>query len=245
MTAGGYEVSPLVYPTAGAPAGPLPARRLRWVIAIFAAAAMVGVTSAAAFYLVMNKVSPVVAPEPAVAQASPATAEPPPVTTQAPAVATQAPPMTAEPPPVPVQPPPDTGSAGAGSSAIPGEPPAQEDSPATQGDTPTESTPARKKARGTLRVQTTPWAWVTIGKQKRQTPGAEFKLAPGYYTVRLEFPTLGITEKKKVSIESRKTFTLNIDQEVEDLDKEVVEDPKEVETPDKGEAEAAEEEGEE
>ena len=223
MSAGGYEVRAFGAPSPGAPVGPQPARRLRWMIAIFAAAAMIGVVSAAAFYLVVNKVSPVTAQPPAVAMQPPAAA------TQPPAETTQPPSETAEPRSVTAQPPPDTVAASGGEPTLPGEPPAKEDPSEAGGDTPTESTTPRKKARGTLRVQTTPWAWVTIGKQKRQTPTAEFKLAPGRYTVRLEFPTLGITEQKKVAIESRKTFTLNIDKEVETIDREVEPIAKDVE----------------
>jgi hypothetical protein len=230
-SAGGYEVSAFGPPMPGAPVGPRPVRRHRWTIAIFATGAMLGMIAAAGgFYLALREVSPVAVPTP------PVTAQAPPVTEPAPPVAEPTAPVAASTPPV-AEPtasvtelgPPDTVTPSLGSPTFPGEPPVQEEPPATPRDTP-EPTP-RKKAPGTLRVQTTPWAWVTIGKQKQQTPGAEFSLAPGRYTVRLEFPTLGITEKKKVAIESRKTFTLNIDREVENIDKEVVEKP------DKGEEE--------
>ncbi|HWU88378.1 MAG TPA: serine/threonine-protein kinase [Kofleriaceae bacterium] len=77
------------------------------------------------------------------------------------------------------------------------------------------SRPASKKEPGFLRVHTTPWAWATVGTEKQDTPAAKFKLTPGRYTVRLNFPTLGITETHQVTIESMKTFTLNINKEEE------------------------------
>jgi serine/threonine protein kinase/outer membrane biosynthesis protein TonB len=79
-------------------------------------------------------------------------------------------------------------------------------------------TPARAashKDPGFLRVHTTPWAWAVVGNEKQETPGAKFKLAPGHYTVRLSFPTLGVTETHHVTIESTRTFTLNINKEDE------------------------------
>jgi hypothetical protein len=76
--------------------------------------------------------------------------------------------------------------------------------------------PASKKEPGFLRVHTTPWAWAMVGNEKQDTPAAKFKLAPGRYTVRLNFPTLGgVTETHQVTIESQKTFTLNINKEEE------------------------------
>jgi serine/threonine protein kinase/outer membrane biosynthesis protein TonB len=79
-------------------------------------------------------------------------------------------------------------------------------------------TPARAASRkdpGFLRVHTTPWAWASVGNEKQETPGAKFKLSPGHYTVRLNFPTLGVTETHHVTIESTRTFTLNINKEDE------------------------------
>jgi outer membrane biosynthesis protein TonB len=74
---------------------------------------------------------------------------------------------------------------------------------------------ARKEEPGILRVHTTPWSWVTVGNEKQATPAAKFKLAPGHYTVRLNFTTLGITETHHVTIEPTKTFTLNINKDEE------------------------------
>ena len=74
---------------------------------------------------------------------------------------------------------------------------------------------APRKEPGFLRVRTTPWAWAIVGNDKQETPGAKFKLAPGHYTVRLNFPSLGVTETHHVTIESTRTFTLNINKEDE------------------------------
>jgi serine/threonine protein kinase len=75
---------------------------------------------------------------------------------------------------------------------------------------------APKKEPGILRVHTTPWSMVSIGNEKQEAPGAKFKLAPGHYTIRLNFPTLGITETRHVTIESTRTFMLNINKEDEE-----------------------------
>ncbi len=197
MPAGKYTVSAAGSPMLGAPVGPQPARSRRSWIPMLAAAAVTGAISAAGFHFLAGEVQPTVA--------APTPAAP------TPTVAAPTPPATA-PTPVTAQTMPDTLTPGIVRPTFPDEPLVPENPPETPGETPDEpTTTTRKKAPGTLRVQTTPWAWVTIGKQKQKTPDAEFTLAPGRYTVRLEFPTLGITETKKVAIESKKTFTLNID----------------------------------
>ena len=115
---------------------------------------------------------------------------------------------------------PDAPDAGE-SPRTPVRPPATERRPET-GGTGQPAVPVMAPARaprkvepGYLRVHTTPWAWAIVGNDKQDTPAARFKLAPGHYTVRLKFPTLGITETHHVTVESQKTFTLNINKEEE------------------------------
>ncbi len=210
MPAGAYRASPVPggYPITHPQipqVAPPPVRGHRWTITILAVAALIGIISAVASQLAPDEgepvaVAPAVGPEVA-----------PPVT----------PPVT---PPTPVTPPvtpPENVPTNTVQPTFPVAP------PVTPPVTPPVATPVRppvtppitrppRREPGILRVRTTPTALVTVGTQKQKTPSAKFTLAPGRYTVRLEFPTLGITETKQVAIESGKTFTLNIDKEDEE-----------------------------
>jgi serine/threonine protein kinase len=59
----------------------------------------------------------------------------------------------------------------------------------------------KPKADGILSVQATPWAWVTVAGQKKETPD-RFSLPPGEYTVKFYNPENGVTKIEKVTIES-------------------------------------------
>ncbi len=59
----------------------------------------------------------------------------------------------------------------------------------------------RKTDPGILAVQAAPWAWVTVGNQKKETPD-KFYLAPGVYTVKFYNPENGVTKYEQVTIEA-------------------------------------------
>jgi len=61
--------------------------------------------------------------------------------------------------------------------------------------------PKRRSDTGILAVQASPWAWVTVGDQKKETPD-KFYLAPGDYTVKFYNPENGVTKYEKVTIEA-------------------------------------------
>jgi serine/threonine protein kinase len=61
----------------------------------------------------------------------------------------------------------------------------------------------RKTDPGILSVQAAPWAWVTVGNQKKETPD-KFYLAPGAYTVKFYNPENGVTKYEQVVIEAGK-----------------------------------------
>ena len=210
-------------------------RSSRGTVAILGIAAMIGIGAAVAFHLkpTATEAAPAAAADERRADRReplpPPTVTPPAAT---PTVAVQPtfpkpanpPPSTATPPPAPeptaaIAPtppptaptPPDPSGKPAGTERPPGV--AAGRTLATPPPSPVR--PAIRKEPGFLRVHTTPWAWAMVGNEKQDTPAAKFKLAPGRYTVRLNFPTLGITETHQVTIEPQKTFTLNINKEEE------------------------------
>ncbi len=195
MPAGAYRASATAYPMPLPQATPLPARGHRRTIAVLAVAALIGIISAVA-----SQVDP--------GDGARAATEPAPAPDDrkdvAPPAPAPAPPVQDPIPPSPVQPtfPVDTA------------PPKPAITPVRPTPPPTTRPPRR--APGVLRVRTTPWAWVTVGGERQKTPSAEFKLAPGRYTIRLEFPTLGITETKQVAIEPGRSFTINLDKSDEE-----------------------------
>jgi hypothetical protein len=200
MPAGAYLASATAYPMPLPQAAPPPARSHRRTIAVLAAAVLIGSISAVAFQADSGDgaLAPL-APQPA--PLAPQLA--PPAPQPAPQPAPPAPPATSTVQPTfPVDPAPPK------PAIAPVRPTAPSPRP------PTTRSPRREP--GVLRVRTTPWAWVTVGADKQKTPSAQFKLAPGRYTVRLEFPTLGITETKQVAIEPGKSFTINLDKSEEE-----------------------------
>jgi hypothetical protein len=229
---------------AGHPVAEQSARSSRWTIAILAIAALTGIGAAVAFQLEPSAVElaatePEGRPEERMAVMPPA---PPPANAAAAAAGDVEPtsptePPTEEVPPTQEPPPAETdakeptdakASTDAREPTPPVAPPVAPPSrdPRKPAQTPRRaalrasapaSAPARapKKEPGILRVHTTPWAWAIVGNERQDTPAAKFKLPPGHHTVRLNFPTLGITETHHVTIESTKTFTLNINKEDE------------------------------
>jgi hypothetical protein len=69
---------------------------------------------------------------------------------------------------------------------------------------------AKKKDPGSVRVSSYPWAYASVNGQRKYTPDT-FRLPPGRYTVKLEFPTLNVVENRVVVIESNRMSQLRVD----------------------------------
>jgi serine/threonine protein kinase len=65
-----------------------------------------------------------------------------------------------------------------------------------------------KGEQGILSVQAAPWAWVTVGNQRKETPD-KFYLPPGNYVVKFYNPELGITKFENVTIVAGKLERLD------------------------------------
>jgi serine/threonine protein kinase len=200
----------------------------RLTIAILAFATLIGIGAALAFHLKPSgdDLSPVPVTEPVAGLEQGRLAAPPPSSSSSPSVAGEVKPtFPAEPaprepaaqeprPPDPPAAPPPAGEPPPADPRRPVEAPVR---PArTAPPAPPPARAASRQEPGILRVHTTPWAWATVGNDKQSTPAAKFRLPPGHYTVRLSFPTLGITETHHVTIESTRTFMLNINKEDEE-----------------------------
>jgi serine/threonine protein kinase len=88
--------------------------------------------------------------------------------------------------------------------------------PAPQGlPKPSKSTARRnrdskpKLEPGVLSVQSTPWSWVTVGNQKKETPD-RFYLAPGTYLVKFYNQENDLTKYERVTIEGGKRIHLDV-----------------------------------
>jgi hypothetical protein len=66
------------------------------------------------------------------------------------------------------------------------------------------------KHKGILTVQSTPWSWVTVDVETKETP-AKFYLDPGVHTVKFYNEDNGRTEYAKVTIEPDKLYRLDKD----------------------------------
>jgi len=62
---------------------------------------------------------------------------------------------------------------------------------------------------GVLSVQSTPWSWVTVGNQKKETPD-RFYLAPGTYLVKFYNQENDLTKYERVTIEPGKLVRLDV-----------------------------------
>jgi hypothetical protein len=62
---------------------------------------------------------------------------------------------------------------------------------------------------GVLSVQSTPWSWVTVGNQKKETPD-RFYLAPGTYLVKFYNQENDLTKYERVTIEPGKLVRLDL-----------------------------------
>jgi hypothetical protein len=85
-------------------------------------------------------------------------------------------------------------------------------------DPPAKPTPRRTSSResgkhklepGVLSVQSTPWSWVTVGNQKKETPD-RFYLAPGTYLVKFYNQENDLTKYERVTIEPGKLVRLDV-----------------------------------
>ena len=70
----------------------------------------------------------------------------------------------------------------------------------------------RKSSLGVLWVESTPWSWVTVDIETKETP-ARFYLSPGLHIVKLFNQENGLTKYEKVTIESNGTQKLKEDME--------------------------------
>jgi serine/threonine-protein kinase len=66
----------------------------------------------------------------------------------------------------------------------------------------------RRGVSGILAVQSTPWSWVTVDVETKETP-AKFYLSPGTHIVKLYNQDNGLTKYEKVVIEADKLVKLN------------------------------------
>jgi hypothetical protein len=81
---------------------------------------------------------------------------------------------------------------------------ARDDKPSDARPRRSASRDARRKVEtGTLWVEASPWAWVTVGNQRKEAPD-RFYLAPGTYQVKFFNQDNGITKYQRVTIESGK-----------------------------------------
>jgi serine/threonine protein kinase len=95
-------------------------------------------------------------------------------------------------------------------------PPGSADPEPSPGDT--KRTPRRSPGRdagkhkvaepGILQVQSSPWSWVTVGNQKKETPD-KFYLAPGTYLVKFYNQANDFTKYERVTIEAGKVKRLD------------------------------------
>ena len=61
-----------------------------------------------------------------------------------------------------------------------------------------------------MRVSAYPWAYASVAGQRHETPFT-FKLPPGRYTVKLEYPTLNLVDTRPVVIESNRMSEVRVD----------------------------------
>jgi hypothetical protein len=70
----------------------------------------------------------------------------------------------------------------------------------------------RKSSLGVLWVESTPWSWVTVDIETKETP-ARFYLSPGMHIVKLFNQENGLTKYEKVTVESNGTQKIKEDME--------------------------------
>jgi serine/threonine protein kinase len=91
--------------------------------------------------------------------------------------------------------------------------PAVQDSPKRSSRQTTRRTSSRdskqKLEPGVLSVQSTPWSWVTVANQKKETPD-RFYLAPGTYMVKFYNQENDVTKYERVTIEAGKRIHLDV-----------------------------------
>ena len=63
-----------------------------------------------------------------------------------------------------------------------------------------------------MTVESTPWSWVTVGVETKETP-AKFYLPPGSHIVKFYNQENGITKYSKVTVESDRMQKLKEDME--------------------------------
>jgi hypothetical protein len=93
-------------------------------------------------------------------------------------------------------------------------PPARRTQTKSQDSPPRRAAPTRTATKpkvdpGVLLVQSTPWSWVTIGTQKKETPD-KFYLPPGMYIVKFECPDTGVKKFEPVTIKSGERLELRL-----------------------------------
>jgi serine/threonine protein kinase len=214
----------------------------RWTIAVLVAAALIGVGSAVAIQMGSGKPHRVAAALPVDGAARPAGAQttakaayhslaavfaPAPV--DPPAESATDPqtvaPQTLEPtiPPVlavaPASPEPtETAPSGSDPAAEsdPGDGKANDGRPRRPSTSSTSREAAKHKVEpGILWVEARPWAWVTVGNQRKETPD-RFYLAPGTYSVKFFNQDNGLTKYQHVTIESGKLVRIREQLDSED-----------------------------
>ena len=184
----------------------------RWTLFVLAAAALIGVIAAIVIQLRPERepevaaltTPPPVAPAPAKPAVTPID---PPARDSAPSIETPPPLVVA----APVQPAPP--------AAEPSEPAVSE----TVSDLEPTAKPGRRVAKkptvrakataevekGVVSVQSSPWSWVTIGNQRKETPD-RFYLPPGTHVAKFYSPETGVTKLEPITIEAGEVVQLNI-----------------------------------
>ncbi|MEO8704727.1 MAG: serine/threonine-protein kinase [Kofleriaceae bacterium] len=188
---------------------------LKWVIGVLAMAAVVGAIAA---YLIAGRSKPPSETELAKTFENPAVKEPAPLAELGKDLLSVKPPVAApvEPPAPPVEPPKPVVDTETAPVQAPVEPPKPVDGETAEVAPPVENISgvrrpvAPKKEPGILRVQSEPWAYVTIAGQKRVDTPYKFSLAPGRYIVKFQNDEIGKSVTKTVVVESGRTQTLAV-----------------------------------
>jgi tRNA A-37 threonylcarbamoyl transferase component Bud32 len=174
----------------------------RWTLFVLAAAALIGVI--AAIVIQLRPERPVLT-ELQDREAEVAVLASPPPAPAKPAVT----PIETPPPPVIAQPTvePDP------PAADPAEPAAEVEPTAKTPRHGSTKPPARVKTpeaeKGVVSVQSSPWSWVTIGNQRKETPD-RFYLPPGTHVAKFYSPDTGVTKLEPITIEAGEVVTLNV-----------------------------------
>jgi serine/threonine protein kinase len=202
----------------------------RWSLVVLAAAALIGVAAAIGIQLKPDRrlelaALPTSRPAEVAQPPSRPRVTPIEVTVEAPRPSTssiEAPPSAAQPP---ATPPVADGAAAAAADwdtaasqtlldAAPAQerlaPPASASGGRPKSSRSSTSRDAKAKVEpGILSVDSDPWSWVTIGNQKKETPG-KFYLAPGTYVAKFYSPETGLTKIEPVKIESGERQQLDV-----------------------------------